>query len=102
MRGAGTAKILPCPADAHGGTLTPRDWEASRGLASRVRQRALETVDRRLPSDDLPGATPGDTGTAGHCTARDALHFAAGDRAHDGTGRGALPHLSALPRLPEP
>ena len=59
-----------------------------------VRQRHLETADRCASPVHLPGATPGATGTFGHCTARDPLRSAAGDRAHDGTGRAALPHTS--------
>jgi len=64
-----------------------------RPLPWRVRQRDLESVDRRVASIDLPGATLGATGMAGHSTARESLRSVAGDRAHDGTGRAALPRL---------
>ncbi len=69
-----------------------------------VRQRNLETVYWRVSSVRLPGVTPGATGTFRLRTAREALRFAAGDRAHDGTGRAALPHPRyAAPRsLPGP
>lgn len=59
-----------------------------------MRQRNLETVHWRVSSVRLPGVTPGATSTFRHRTAREALRFAAGDRAHDGTGRAALPHTN--------
>lgn len=72
-----------------------------------VRQRYLETVHWRVSSVRLPGVTPGATGTFGLRTAREPLRFAAGVRAHDGTGRAALPHLrcaapGSLSGPPEP
>lgn len=62
------------------------------GYGPVVRQRYLETVSRCVSPVHLPGATPGATGMSGHCTAREPLRSAAGSRAHDGTGRAALPH----------
>ena len=62
------------------------------GYSARVRQRDLETADRCASPVCFSGATPGTTGTSGHGTARDSLRSAAGHRAHDGTGRAALPH----------
>jgi len=64
-----------------------------------VRQRELETVDRRPTPSDLSGATPEATGTSGHRTARDALRSAAADRTHDGTGRAALPRSTGPVRV---
>ncbi|MEU6134214.1 hypothetical protein [Nocardioides sp. NPDC047086] len=67
-----------------------------------MRQRHLETAIRCVTPVSLPGATPGATGTSGHGTARDRLRSAAGRRAHDETGRAALPHSSGarVPWLP--
>ncbi|WP_146135295.1 hypothetical protein [Antricoccus suffuscus] len=59
-----------------------------------MRQRWFENVDRRTTSNDVPGATPGSTGMAGHLTTREALRFAAASRAHDRNGRATLPHLN--------
>jgi len=64
-----------------------------------VRQRDLETVDRRPAPSDLSGATPEATGTPGHRTARDALRSVAADRTHDGTGRAALPLSTGRVRM---
>ncbi|MGF9757668.1 hypothetical protein AAII07_20960 [Microvirga sp. 0TCS3.31] len=63
-----------------------------------MRQRNLETADRCASPVGFSGATPGTTGSFGHGTARDSLRSAAGHRAHDGTGRAALPHT--LPATP--
>ena len=52
----------------------------------------------------LPRGYPGDHRTFGHGTARDSLRSAAGHRAHDGTGRAALPHalhVSSRARPPD-
>jgi hypothetical protein len=57
-----------------------------------VRQRDLETIGRRGSSDDLPGATLGATGWAGHRSTREPLRSVAGSRAHDRNGRVTLPH----------
>jgi len=65
-----------------------------------VRQRDLETVDRRSAPSDLSGATPEATGTPGHRTARDSLRSVATARTHDGTGRAALPLSTGRLRLP--
>ena len=89
-RGGGGARRGRSGARHHGGHLVLTVGVVPCG----VRQRVLETVDRRLASSDLPGATPGATGTSGHRTARDRLRSAAGHRAHDGTGRDALPHAA--------
>ena len=53
---------------------------------------AISTADRCASPVGFSGATPGTTGSFGHGTARDSLRSAAGHRAHDGTGRAALPH----------
>lgn len=63
-------------------------------LSGRVRQRGSETVERRIAPRDLRGETPRARGRAGHATARGHSHVRATRRAHDGTGRVALPHIT--------
>lgn len=86
--------------------LSPPVWDRNRvrgRYRAGVRQRHLETATRRVAPVSLSGVTPGATGTSGHGTARDRLRSAAGRRAHDETGRAALPHSNGpqLLWLPE-
>jgi len=66
------------------------------GYGALVRQRNLETACWCASPARLSGVTPGATGTFGQCTTRDSLRFAAAARAHDETGRAALPHATFI------